>query len=125
MNRTTARLALPLAFALATVATIGHATEVVEIQLRGHYFAEPATVRITVAVEPDADNRMLLIEADGDRFYRASELELSGADDPRLHSLVFKNLPAGNYMLRAAVYSADALRGQATQELTVTSSGAR
>lgn len=123
MNRTTACLSLPLAFALA--APIGHANEVVEIQLRGHYFAEPATVRITVAVEPDDANRMLLIEADGDRFYRASELELSGADDPRLHSLVFKNLPAGNYMLRAGVYSADALRGQATQELTVTSSGGR
>ena len=124
MNRTTARLAISFALALAA-APLGHAADVVEIQLRGHYFSEPATVQITVAVEPDAANRMLRIEADSDRFYRASELELSGTDDPRLHSLVFKNLPAGNYLLRAEVYSTDALRGQATQELTVTGPGGR
>ena len=124
MERKTLCLALSFAIVLiAAIVPIGHAADVVEIQLRGHYFAEPATVRIAVVVEPDEQNRMLLIEADGDRFYRASELTLSGAEDQRVHTLVFKNLPAGTYQLRAGVFSADALRGQATQDLVVTGTG--
>lgn len=124
MNRTIARCALPFALALAAVPS-GHANDVVEIQLRGHYFSEPATVQITVAVEPAEANRMLRIEADGDTYYRASELTLTGAEDRRLHSLVFKNLPAGSYRLRAEVFSTSALLGEATQELFVTGNGGR
>ncbi len=48
----------------ATVIAV-NAREVVEIRLRGHYFAEPATVQITVAIEPKANHRALVIEADG------------------------------------------------------------
>jgi hypothetical protein len=110
---------------LLTSVVAGGARDVVELRLYGHYFAEPATVRITVAVEPDAENRMLRIEADGDEMYRASEIELSGADEKRLHSLEFKNLKAGNYTLRAEVHSATALRGMAEQEVVVTGSGGR
>ena len=84
-----------------------------------------STVRITVAVEPDAENRVLRVEADGDQYFRASKMTLSGDGEKRLHTLEFKNLPAGNYMLRAEVLTSDAVRGQATQELFVTSSGGR
>jgi hypothetical protein len=103
----------------------GDARNVVEMRLYGHYFAEPATVRITVAVEPDAGNRMLRIEADSEDMFRASEFSLSGADEKRLHSLEFKNLPAGHYTLRAEVRSDTAVRGMATQEVVVTGSGMR
>ena len=101
------------------------AREVVEIRLRGHYFAEPATVRITVAVEPAANHRALVIEADSEHYYRSSALTLSGEMDKRLHSVEFKNLPAGNYILRAQVRSREAVLGAATQELTVTGVGER
>lgn len=102
------------------------AGEVVEIRLRGRYFSEPATVQITVAVEPDAANRVLRVEADGDRMYRATELTLQGETDKRLHSVEFKNLPAGAYELRAEVLnSADHVRGMATQELLVSGVGGR
>ncbi len=119
MSHITLCLSLPFALALAA-APVGHASDVVAIQVRGHYFAEPATVQITVAVEPDTTNRMLRIEADGDRYFRASELTLAGEGDKRLHSLVFKNLPAGAYTLRAGVFSSVALRGQASEKLIVT-----
>jgi hypothetical protein len=82
-------------------------------------------VRITVAVEPDAANRELRVEADGDQYFRASTMTLAGDGDKRLHTIEFKNLPAGSYMLRAEVLSRDTVRGQATQELFVTSSGGR
>jgi hypothetical protein len=101
----------------------GDARDVVEIRLHGRYFIEPATVRILVAVEPDAENRVLLIEADGDQIYRSSELTLSGANDKRLHSVEFRNLPAGAYTLRAEVRSSHDVRGSATQDLFVTGSG--
>ena len=102
------------------------AGEVVEIRLRGRYYSEPATVQITVAVEPDAANRVLRVEADGDRMYRATEMTLQGETDKRLHSVEFKNLPAGAYELRAEVLSTqDHVRGMATQELLVTGVGGR
>jgi len=112
--------------ALISIATLrAFAGDVVEIRLRGHYFSEPATVQITVAVEPDAANRVLRVEADGDRMYRATEVTLQGDGDKRLHTVEFKNLPAGAYELRAEVLSSDRVRGMATQELLVAGVGGR
>ncbi len=119
------RIIVLTAALIATAVLRGIAGEVVEIRLRGHYFAEPATVQITVAVEPDQANRVLRVEADGDRLFRSTEVELSGVTDKRLHTVEFKNLPAGDYELRAEVLSQDKVRGMATQELTVTGMGGR
>ena len=113
--------------AFLTIGTMmpGDAAEVVELRLHGHYFAEPATVHVTIAVEPDAQNRVLRIEADSDQLFRGSEIALAGANEKRIHSIQFKNLPAGHYTLRAEVRSATEIRGTARQELTVTGGGAR
>ena len=116
---------VPIALFASTMALTGEARDVVEMRLHGRYFVEPATVRILVAVEPDAENRALLIEADGDAMYRSSELTLSGADEKRLHSVEFRNLPAGDYVLRAEVRSVYEVRGWASQRLTVSGSGMR
>jgi hypothetical protein len=115
-----------IAFALAAIASAaGHTNEVVEIHLRGRFFAEPATVQITVAVAPDALNRLLRIQADSGDFYRASELTLEGDGDKRLHYVEFKNLPAGSYLLTAEVLSTNDVLGHATQALVVTGVGGR
>lgn len=106
------------AAAIVTGSSAPTAQDVVEIRLRGRYFSGPATIRITIAVEPNADNRMLRIEADGDRLYRSSEVVLDGQNGKRLHTVEFKNLPSGNYTIRAAVLSQAAVRG-AAQELLV------
>ena len=123
-RRTIAWTCLTALIAIAG-ATRGDTRDVVEIRLHGRYFIEPATVRILVAVEPDAENRALLIEADGDTMYRSSELTLSGANEKRLHNVEFRNLPAGNYTLRAQVRSSHDVRGSASQDLVVTGSGAQ
>lgn len=125
MTRRLITLAVFIAALMTTGARPGHAKEVVEILLRGHYFVEPATVQITVAVEPDAKNRSLRIEADGERLFRASQLSLDGATEKRIHAVEFKNLPAGNYILRAEVLGAEDVRGMAEQELVVSGSGQR
>jgi hypothetical protein len=101
----------------ATVASLGvgsslvAAQDVVEIRLRGRYFTDPATLRVTIAVEPNEDNRTLRIEADGDRLFRSSEVVLDGEAGKRLHTIEFKNLPAGHYTIRAAVLSSRDVRG--------------
>jgi hypothetical protein len=106
--------------AFLSVLTAGR--QVVEIRLRGHYYPEPATVRMTVAVEPHQHNRLLRIEADSETMYRATEVELTGETDKRLHSIEFRNLAAGSYVLRAEVLSSTRVLGQATQQLVVTAS---
>jgi hypothetical protein len=120
-----------IAFATIFAATItlnalsGTANDIVEIRLRGHYYAEPATVRITVAVEPGAENRALLVEADGERYFRSSAVTLDGEREKRLHTVEFKNLPAGAYTLRAQVRSTAEILATATQDLTVTGIGGK
>jgi hypothetical protein len=123
-RRTLAWMSLTIAMTAVTLVP-GDAAEVVELRLHGHYFAEPATVHVTIAVEPDAQNRVLRIEADSQQMFRASDISLDGADEKRIHTIQFKNLPAGSYTLRAEVRSSTAVRGTAQQELTVTGSGAR
>jgi hypothetical protein len=96
------------------------ADEQIEIRLFGRYFMEPATVQVTVAVAPDRNNRMLHIEADGERMYRSSEVALVGDGEKRLHTIQFKNLAAGNYTLRAEVLSSsESIIAMAEQELVV------
>ena len=124
MKRTIAAVSLALAL-VATAAQSGAAKDVVQIRLRGHYFAEPATVQITVAVEPAADHRALVIEADGEKYFRSSILALAGENEKRLHTVEFKSLPAGAYTLRAQVRSVDEVLATATQDLVVTGVGGR
>ena len=124
MKRTIAFVVVIMGF-VTLGALSGAAREMLEIRLRGHYYAEPATVHITVAVEPAPDNRALLIEADGERYFRSSAVVLDGEKEKRLHSVEFKNLPAGTYTLRAQVRSAAEILATATQDLVVTGVGGR
>ena len=99
--------------------TIEGAEELVEIRLRGRFYSEPATVLITVTVRPEHDNRTLVVQADGERLFRSSEVALEGENGRRVHTLEFKNLPAGQYVLRAEVHSSAEIRGAAEELLVV------
>jgi hypothetical protein len=70
-------------------------------------------------VQPDQANRTLVIQADGERLFRSSAVSLEGDKGQRLHVMEFKNLPAGNYVLRAEVHSSAELRGVAEELLVV------
>jgi hypothetical protein len=101
----------------------GSAKDDVEIRLSGHYFAEPATVQMIIAVEPSAENRTLRVEADGANMFCSTEVQLAGDKERRLHTIQFKNLAAGEYTLRAQVLTTTTIRSQATQEIMVTGDG--
>ena len=113
-------LILPL---IALTGSVGSAKDNVEIRLSGRFFAEPATVQLVVAVEPNAENRTLRVEADGDNMFCATEIQLAGAREQRLHTVEFKNLSAGGYTLRAQVLSNSNVRSQAEQEIMVAGDG--
>jgi hypothetical protein len=113
-------LILPL---VALTGSVGSAKDNVEIRLTGRFFAEPATIQLVVAVEPDAANRTLRVEADGDNMFCATEIQLAGAREQRLHTVEFKNLSAGGYTLRAQVRSTSSVRSQAEQEIMVAGDG--
>jgi hypothetical protein len=114
------RTAILAAVMLVCGTLLAPASAIVEIRVRGHYYAAPATVPVVVAVEPRAGNRTLVIEADGDEYFRSSEIELDGEKEKRLHSIEFRSLPAGAYILRAEVRSKTAVLGTDVRELVVT-----
>jgi hypothetical protein len=114
-------LILPL---VALTGSVGSAKDNVEIRLSGRFFAEPATVQLVIAVEPNSANRTLRVEADGDNMFCATEIQLAGEREQRLHTVSFKNLAAGGYTLRAQVLSNRDVRSQAEQEIMVAGDGA-
>ena len=120
------RIIIAVLAGIFATGTIPAATQrVVEIQLRGRYYTEPATLRVTVAVQPDESNRALVVEADGDSLFRSSEVPLHGEKEQRIHTVEFKNLPAGQYVLRAEVHSARDVRGTAEDLVIVGTASAR
>jgi hypothetical protein len=118
IHRQTTTLGLLILIASGGVAAL-RAQGVVEIRMRGRYLSEPATVEITIAVEPNAHNRVLRVEADGEQLFRCTEVQLQGAKEQRIHVVEFKNLPAGYYAVRAQVLSGADVRGTAEHELVV------
>lgn len=79
------------------------AREAVAIRVSPNVSLAPATIRIVVTVEPDADNRELVLEADSGLFFTSSTVQLDGTKAPRLQSFVLKELPAGSYEIAARV----------------------
>lgn len=116
----TAILTVALVVLGALSAPQSPAKEVVEIKMRGYFYVAPATVPITVAVEPGTENRMLIVEVDSEDYFRSSGVELDGEKEKRLHSVEFRSLPAGHYTLRAQVLSKRDVLGTASGELIVT-----
>lgn len=105
---------------LLLAAAVHLSAQRVEIRLQGRFYAEPATVRIIVAVEPDATNRVLRIEADGEQMFRSSEFSLTEDANKRFYTVEFKNLAAGEYVVRAEVLSSTTRVAEAQQPLIVT-----
>ena len=79
------------------------AKDMVSVRVSPNIAMAPATVRVVVTVEPDADNRELELVADSGVFYTSSTVQLDGSKAPRLQSFVLKELPAGTYEVSAVV----------------------
>ncbi len=102
----------------ATVASSA-GSEAIKMRVRPSPVLNSGYVRIMVSVEPDAENRKLVIVADSPNFYRSSEFTLDGEDAARTHWIEWNSLPAGSYEVEAVVRGTDGRRAAATQRMTI------
>jgi hypothetical protein len=75
----------------------------------------PGYLRVSARIEPDVDNRMLLVTATSEDYSRSSEIPLNGARAPRLSVVDYPGLPSGVYEVRAVLIGAQGRRAGATR----------
>jgi hypothetical protein len=107
-----------LACLVAATAALG-AEHAVSLRVTPRVVAAPATVYITVTVEPDEKNRMLVIEDDSDLYYRSSQVQLEGKNAARTHQLLFRGLPPGEHQVRASVHGTNGFHTVVSTTVTV------
>jgi hypothetical protein len=66
----------------------------------------PAMLRVLVRIGPNANNRSLALIADGENFYRSSEVPLAGNAAPKLIEFSWPSLPEGEYSILAVLSDA-------------------
>lgn len=79
----------------------------------------PADVRAVVQVPRHADNRLLRIMIDSGAYYRSSDVQLDGAEAPLTHYFVWKDLPAGNYLVALELHGTIKLLKSTSRQLHV------
>jgi len=107
---------------LAMIALPVGAGEALRMRVSPAYSYEPATLLIQLSVEPDAENRALLVVAESPEFYRSSEVALEGDRAARTNVVQYKSLPAGAYDVHAALIGVDG-RVRASEMRSVTVMG--
>ena len=77
------------------------------------------TAQLRVLVERNDRNRILIWEVDGPNYYRSSQIELEGASAPRSWFFFVRDLPEGDYDIRATVKRADSSESVAISGIKV------
>jgi hypothetical protein len=93
----------------------------ITIRIYPHVAEEPARVRVTVDVPPRAENRSVTVGADSGTFQRSSTFPLAGARASRIHEFQYDGLPAGEYVVNAALFDVTGQIAFDEEKLTVTS----
>jgi hypothetical protein len=79
----------------------------------------PATVWIRADVAPDAANRLLDVVAESPGYYRSSQMPLNGNGAPRVTTIEFHDLPAGEYWCSVTLTTANGHLTVVKQMVTV------
>lgn len=74
-----------------------------KISVNPSFSYAPAVFRVRMSVPPDEANRYLELVADGDQFYRSSEIELEGMRSPVMFYFELKDIPEGDYRVSGTV----------------------
>jgi hypothetical protein len=90
-----------------------------EIDVSPQYCHDPCLIRVQVHLDPHPDDRALVIEADNGEYFRSSLIQLSGERAPAVHSLTLKGLPAGRFVISAALSRSDGLEALAQDRIDV------
>jgi hypothetical protein len=79
------------------------ADEAISITVRPAVASFRGSALLRVLVSRNEKNRMLIWEVDGPNYYRSSSITLDGAAAARSYFFMMKELPAGEFEVRATV----------------------
>ena len=79
------------------------ADEAISITVRPAVASYRGNAQLKVLVSRNEKNRMLVWEVDGPGYYRSSSMPLDGAASPRSYFFMVRELPAGEFDIRATV----------------------
>src|SRR5439155_24965013 len=88
---------IPFSVLLVTCITAADAGECLTMKVSPRQALAPVNLRVSVRIEPSADNRALTIVAETSDFYRSSQIQLEGDRAPRVVSVEYPNVPGGEY----------------------------
>ena len=109
---------------LSVASTVNSAERLTIAVSPTHSFA-PTNLTVRVHVTPDTANRALEVAADSGAYYRSSRIQLDGQDASTTIVLEFRNVPGGDYDVRATLIdSAGQGRAYAHQQALVIPSAA-
>ena len=80
-----------------------NADEAISITVRPAVTSFGGSAQLKVLVARDEKNRSLVWEVDGPHYYRSSSIDLDGAAAARSYLFVVKDLPGGEFEVRATV----------------------
>jgi hypothetical protein len=78
-----------------------------------------SAIRATVWIPRDADNRLLRVTLDSERFYRSSDVPLEGNQAPQSHTLEWHALPPGEYEVTFQLVGTSRVRQVVRRQLQV------
>lgn len=79
------------------------ADEAISITVRPAVTSYRGNAQLKVLVSRNDKNRVLVWEVDGPNYYRSSSITLDGAASPRSYFFIVRDLPAGEFDVRASV----------------------
>jgi hypothetical protein len=98
-------LAMAAGILLGSIHT--NADEAVSITVRPAVTTYRGSAQLKVLVARDEKNRSLEWEIDGPNYYRSSSIDLDGAAAPRSYFFIVRELPSGEFEVRATVTRSD------------------
>jgi hypothetical protein len=91
----------------------------VTIAVRPAVTVARGNAQLKILIERNELNRLLTWEVDGPNYYRSSRMELEGATAPRSWFFMVKDLPEGEYDIRATVDRNDRSQAMAVSSIKV------
>jgi hypothetical protein len=110
---------LLIAAGMVTGMTIVRTEDVVAIRVRPAVATCGSEAQLKIFVARDEKNRQLVWEIDGPGYYRSSVMELHGASAPRTHFFRLRDLPSGEFEVRATIIRNDRSRAVVRTEIRV------
>jgi hypothetical protein len=96
---------IPLFFFVVISVTKSDANECMSMRVSPRQALAPVNLRVSVRVEPNADNRVLTIVADSPEFYRSSQIPLEGNRAAKTFTIEYPNVPGGQYEVTSVLFN--------------------